>query len=308
MSTIKSSNEHLTLNADGSSKDIKFQANGVEKASISSTGVMTATSFSGSGAALTGVGVAGITSSADATTITIDSRENVGIGVVPESDWYNGGVNSHYHMLQIGTGASVGGYSDNSTYLGSNWKDDAANKYLNTDEASLYKQQNGIHSFKVASSGTADSAITWTNAMTIDNNGYVTMPNQPSISLGGSVGGYTSVSDGSVIPFNNIQHQTGGSNYNTSTYRYTVPVAGWYQASFGALSQSEIAQEWAVRKNGAVVARTFNSSDRGWALTFNVYCSASDYLDMISHVTNSNNIYMSSGVNTYSWVNYRLLG
>ena len=38
MSTIKSSDEHLTLNADGTSKDIKFQANGVEKASISSAG------------------------------------------------------------------------------------------------------------------------------------------------------------------------------------------------------------------------------------------------------------------------------
>ncbi len=55
MSTIKSSDEHLTLNADGSSKDIKFQANGVEKASISSTGVMTATSFAGSGSSLTGL-------------------------------------------------------------------------------------------------------------------------------------------------------------------------------------------------------------------------------------------------------------
>ena len=53
MSTIKSSTDHLTLNADGASKDIKFQANGVEKASISSAGVMTATSFAGSGAALT---------------------------------------------------------------------------------------------------------------------------------------------------------------------------------------------------------------------------------------------------------------
>ena len=40
MSTIKSSDEHLTLNADGTSKDIKFQANGVEKASISSAGVI----------------------------------------------------------------------------------------------------------------------------------------------------------------------------------------------------------------------------------------------------------------------------
>ena len=89
MSTIKSSDEHLTLNADGSSKDIKFQANGVEKASISSAGAFTSTTIDAtkltgalpaiSGAALTGVGVAGITSSADATAITINATENVGI-------------------------------------------------------------------------------------------------------------------------------------------------------------------------------------------------------------------------------------
>jgi len=45
MSTIQSSTEHLTLNADGSGKDIKFQANGVEKASISSAGAFTSTSI-----------------------------------------------------------------------------------------------------------------------------------------------------------------------------------------------------------------------------------------------------------------------
>ena len=45
MSTIKSSDEHLTLNADGTSKDIKFQANGVEKASISSAGAFTSTTI-----------------------------------------------------------------------------------------------------------------------------------------------------------------------------------------------------------------------------------------------------------------------
>jgi len=66
MSTIKSSTEHLTLNADGSGKDIKFQANGVEKASISSAGAFTSTSIDATklsgalpaidGSALTGVG------------------------------------------------------------------------------------------------------------------------------------------------------------------------------------------------------------------------------------------------------------
>ena len=52
MSTIKSSSEHLTLNADGASKDIKFQANGVEKASISSAGAFTSTTIDAT--ALTG--------------------------------------------------------------------------------------------------------------------------------------------------------------------------------------------------------------------------------------------------------------
>jgi hypothetical protein len=38
MSTLKSSAEDLTLNADGSGNDIKFQSNGVEKASIDQDG------------------------------------------------------------------------------------------------------------------------------------------------------------------------------------------------------------------------------------------------------------------------------
>jgi hypothetical protein len=66
MSTIKSSSEHLTLNADGASKDIKFQANGVEKASISSAGLFTsttidATKLTGNLPAISGASLTGIT-------------------------------------------------------------------------------------------------------------------------------------------------------------------------------------------------------------------------------------------------------
>ena len=66
MSTIKSSSEHLTLNADGASKDIKFQANGVEKASISSAGAFTsttidATKLTGNLPAISGASLTGIT-------------------------------------------------------------------------------------------------------------------------------------------------------------------------------------------------------------------------------------------------------
>ena len=79
MSTIGTNSEDLILNADGSGSDIKFKSNGSEVASISDGGVVTATSFAGSGANLTGVGVAGISSSADATAMTITSAERVGI-------------------------------------------------------------------------------------------------------------------------------------------------------------------------------------------------------------------------------------
>jgi hypothetical protein len=135
VSTIKSSDEHLTLNADGSSKDIKFQANGVEKASIDSSGNLT---VSGN---LTSVG---IDDNADATAMTITSAERIGInhttpearleidggsetglfvrstvageypavfqsastGTVPIADFRNNGGNSQLKVLSDGRGLS----------------------------------------------------------------------------------------------------------------------------------------------------------------------------------------------------------
>lgn len=61
MSTIKSSAENLTLNADGANNDIKFQSNGSEVASIDQAGLLTATSFAGSGANLTNLPASGPT-------------------------------------------------------------------------------------------------------------------------------------------------------------------------------------------------------------------------------------------------------
>ena len=55
MSTIGTNSEDLILNADGSGSDIKFKSNGTEVGSISDGGVMTATSFAGSGSSLTGL-------------------------------------------------------------------------------------------------------------------------------------------------------------------------------------------------------------------------------------------------------------
>ena len=55
MSTIKSSAENLTLNADGANNDIIFQSNGSNIATLDQAGLLTATTFAGSGASLTGL-------------------------------------------------------------------------------------------------------------------------------------------------------------------------------------------------------------------------------------------------------------
>jgi len=55
MSTLKSSSTDLTLNADGVGNDIIFQSNAGQVGSLTAEGILTATSYAGSGAALTGV-------------------------------------------------------------------------------------------------------------------------------------------------------------------------------------------------------------------------------------------------------------
>jgi len=163
MSTIKSSDEHLTLNADGASKDIKFQANGVEKASIDSSGNLT---VSGNLTSL------GIDDNADATAITIDSSENVGIGTTPETGWRSSAVG-----VDIGTGGAIAGYDGGSgamqvlsnaywhTSGGSGWK------YKNSSYPATMLNSDGEFVFKTAGNGTADNAISWTTRLEIKEDG-----------------------------------------------------------------------------------------------------------------------------------------
>ncbi len=100
MSTIKSSNEHLTLNADGSGKDIKFQSNGSEVASISDGGVVTATSYAGSGANLTGISSVG-----GATGVDFNDNTKARFGTGNDLEIYHDGSNSYIN--DAGTGILV---------------------------------------------------------------------------------------------------------------------------------------------------------------------------------------------------------
>ena len=141
---------------------------------VTSAKILDATIASGDLASGVG-GVDGIVSSANATAITIDSAENVGIGVTP-SAW-----NTNWTALQIGGMGSISSYGTSGDTTGLIL---SSNAYLNTsgawshigaDQAAMIDSTDGKWTFKTggSSAGTTGSAISWTTAMTISNAGKV---------------------------------------------------------------------------------------------------------------------------------------
>jgi len=98
---------------------------------------------------------------------TLDIYGNLGLGVTP-SAWgsTNGGA------FQFGSGySSLYSYS-NAVTIGSNVYYNAGNKYFASGVgSSAYQQLGGVHYWLNAPSGTAGNAITFTQAMTLDNSG-----------------------------------------------------------------------------------------------------------------------------------------
>ena len=93
----------------------------------------------------------------------LNSAGNMGLGVTPEG-W------SLIKGLQVTGGGFFGAYNNNS-YMGANWYFDGTNKYIASDFATQYEQNDGKHIWYTAPSGTAGNAITWTQAMTLDASG-----------------------------------------------------------------------------------------------------------------------------------------
>ena len=292
MSTIKSSDEHLTLNADGSSKDIKFQANGVEKASISSAGAFTSTTIDAT--KLTGTipnfTSTGIDDNADATAITINSGENVGIGVTPESH------NASWTGVDI---AGVGNLTGETATSAGNQFTINNNAYLNTSGNWAYKQSSdeacqlqmfdGKFRFRTAPTGTADGNVTFTERLLIDNSGRVTMPLQPSFWASGTVAsGNNVMTSNQEFVFSNAQSNV-GSHYSTSTGRFTAPVAGAYLFSgtvYG--SPAGASYRWTIKKNNNqfsagggsndCVPHGYNSVNLASTCTLILQLAANDYV------------------------------
>jgi hypothetical protein len=102
--------------------------------------------------------------------VQIDGSGNLGLGVTP-SAWQSG-----TKALQINGGSM---YAANTyTFVGSNIVyTDAGDKYINTGFATVYGQLSGEHRWYNAPSGTAGNAISFTQAMTLNASGNLSIGN-----------------------------------------------------------------------------------------------------------------------------------
>jgi hypothetical protein len=151
---------------------VKIQGN------ASGTGILTVTAPNTStdrtitlpdGDVTLGAATPSIDDNGNATAITIDANENVGIRVTPET------ILSTYPTLQIGYGGAIAANTTNPSRFSI-----AANSYINasgnrayiqTDEATELWMNGGTYEFRVAASGTADADITWTTGFEVLNDG-----------------------------------------------------------------------------------------------------------------------------------------
>jgi hypothetical protein len=179
------------------------------------------------------------------TRMTLDVSGNLGLGVTP-SAW-----NSAYKALQFGTtGALFAESGDAAVYLTSNSFINSAgtNTYITTDFASRYNQENGVHKWLIAPSGTAGTAISFTQAMTLDASGRLLV-------------GTTSGSGATMFTVNQpaastdaktiVSVATGTNAAFTAFVNTTVTTVGTENSSGGSLVSGSSAYSTVIANNGA---------------------------------------------------------
>ena len=126
-----------------------------------------------------------------------------------------------------------------------------------------------------------------TTHMSINGAGIVTKPNQPAFSVYRNSGAANSSLGANGVIVCNGEHFDTGGNHNTSTGRFTAPVAGKYMISSFHMSTNDATYDnknYTVNVNGSIYKEVYGSSGDAVHHQFNwsgiIQLAANDYVTL----------------------------
>ena len=160
------------------------------------------------------------------TKLTLNDSGNLGLGVTPSAWGTAGDVPTAF---QFGASGMLYSYKNTSSsgshsIFGANaYFDGSGFKYINTNLATYYRQYEGTHAWLTAPSGTAGNAISFTQAMTLNASGNLSVGNTNNTYKLDVTGTGRFTSDLSLTnSFNSIFYltntATNGKNWNLQSY------------------------------------------------------------------------------------------
>lgn len=201
---------------------------------------------------------------------------NGATGATGGTPWTISGANTYFTGGNVGVNNTSPGVLTNTTQV-------AVKANVNGDSMFVAQNSNGLTTAKFGFqySGGIDQPVIGsysnhplvfltndTERMRIDSAGRVTTPAQPAFDAYGTVGNVLFTTE-TPLPLNSTTFNV-GSHYNTTTYRFTAPVAGMYFFRAQIYKQgSGNASRLRLYKNAAD-ARVYQYSDATGTFTHNI--------------------------------------